>query len=102
MCASSSGFLYIGVSYLFVIFPKDPLLKGQRCVILADGFYEWQKVEKGKQPFFIYFPQTREPCQETKKPEDDPTTAATNKEKSETVRPPGKSSSGVMKVWRVF
>ncbi|XP_028302273.1 abasic site processing protein HMCES [Gouania willdenowi] len=39
---------------------KDPLIKGQRCVILADGFYEWQKVEKDKQPFFIYFPQTEE------------------------------------------
>ncbi|XP_024148277.1 abasic site processing protein HMCES isoform X1 [Oryzias melastigma] len=46
---------------------KDPLLKGQRCVILADGFYEWQKLEKNKQPFFIYFPQTRTPDQD---PED--------------------------------
>uniref|UniRef100_A0A3Q0SAF6 Abasic site processing protein HMCES n=1 Tax=Amphilophus citrinellus TaxID=61819 RepID=A0A3Q0SAF6_AMPCI len=56
---------------------KDPMLKGQRCVILADGFYEWQKVEKGKQPFFIYFPQTREPSQEPKKTEDDPATSWT-------------------------
>ncbi|XP_041638468.1 abasic site processing protein HMCES [Cheilinus undulatus] len=39
---------------------KDPMIKGQRCVILADGFYEWQRQEKGKQPFFIYFPQTQE------------------------------------------
>ncbi|KAI4889450.1 hypothetical protein NFI96_016645, partial [Prochilodus magdalenae] len=38
---------------------KDPLLKGQRCVILADGFYEWRRQEKGKQPFFIYFPQSQ-------------------------------------------
>ncbi|KAI1890880.1 hypothetical protein AGOR_G00158160 [Albula goreensis] len=38
---------------------KDPLLKGQRCVILADGFYEWKR-EKEKQPFFIYFPQCQE------------------------------------------
>ncbi|XP_066527460.1 abasic site processing protein HMCES [Hoplias malabaricus] len=38
---------------------KDPLLKGQRCVILADGFYEWRRQEKDKQPFFIYFPQNQ-------------------------------------------
>jgi len=38
---------------------QDPLLKGQRCVILADGFYEWRRLEKEKQPFFIYFPQSQ-------------------------------------------
>lgn len=38
---------------------QDPLLKGQRCVILADGFYEWRRLEKDKQPFFIYFPQSQ-------------------------------------------
>ncbi|XP_039859075.1 abasic site processing protein HMCES [Simochromis diagramma] len=66
---------------------KDPMLKGQRCVILADGFYEWQKVEKGKQPFFIYFPQTQSgPSQEERKNSD-----------SESVRPPAKASSGLMK-----
>lgn len=41
---------------------QDPLLKGQRCVILADGFYEWRRQEKDKQPFFIYFPQTQGPA----------------------------------------
>lgn len=40
---------------------QDPLLKGQRCVILADGFYEWRRQEKDKQPF-IYFPQTQGPA----------------------------------------
>src|SRR5215213_2738791 len=28
---------------------KDP-----RCLILADGFYEWQKTDNGKQPFYIH------------------------------------------------
>ncbi len=27
--------------------------KRRRCLILADGFYEWQKQERGKQPYFI-------------------------------------------------
>jgi len=27
--------------------------KERRCLILADGFYEWQKTDSGKQPFYI-------------------------------------------------
>ena len=27
--------------------------KNRRCLILADGFYEWQKTSDGKQPFYI-------------------------------------------------
>lgn len=27
--------------------------KERRCLILADGFYEWQKTADGKQPFYI-------------------------------------------------
>ncbi len=27
--------------------------KNRRCLILADGFYEWQKTDNGKQPFYI-------------------------------------------------
>ena len=25
----------------------------RRCLVLADGFYEWQKTDNGKQPFYI-------------------------------------------------
>lgn len=43
----------------FVSPPQGPLLKGKRCVVLADGFYEWQQRGGGKQPYFIYFPQNK-------------------------------------------
>ncbi|KFR13975.1 UPF0361 protein C3orf37, partial [Opisthocomus hoazin] len=44
---------------------KGALLKGKRCVVLADGFYEWQQCSGGEepggpQPYFIYFPQTKD------------------------------------------
>uniref|UniRef100_A0A8D2NHE5 Abasic site processing protein HMCES n=1 Tax=Zonotrichia albicollis TaxID=44394 RepID=A0A8D2NHE5_ZONAL len=39
---------------------KGALLKGKRCVVLADGFYEWQQQSGGKQPYFIYFPQSKD------------------------------------------
>jgi putative SOS response-associated peptidase YedK len=28
--------------------------KDHRCLILADGFYEWQKTNDGKQPYYIH------------------------------------------------
>ncbi len=31
-------------------------LKRRRCLIVADGFYEWQKTASGKQPYFFYQP----------------------------------------------
>lgn len=39
---------------------KEPLMRGRRCVVLADGFFEWQKRDGEKQPYFIHFPQTLE------------------------------------------
>jgi len=27
--------------------------KVRRCLVLADGFYEWQKMDNGKQPYYI-------------------------------------------------
>ncbi|KAM4613935.1 abasic site processing protein HMCES isoform 1-T2 [Polymixia lowei] len=59
---------------------KGPLLKGQRCVILADGFYEWRRQEKDKQPFFIYFSQTRGPSQGKTEDEDEGTPHEKNSE----------------------
>ena len=32
---------------------KNPL-KRSRCLVLADGFYEWRKMKGGKQPYFIH------------------------------------------------
>ena len=31
----------------------------RRCVILADGFYEWKREEKEKQPYYIHFTDNR-------------------------------------------
>jgi len=34
---------------------KGPFRR-QRCLVLADGFYEWQKTADGKQPTYIHLP----------------------------------------------
>ncbi len=28
--------------------------KRRRCLVIADGFYEWQRLDRGKQPFYIH------------------------------------------------
>lgn len=76
--------------------PKDPLVKGQRCVILADGFYEWRRQEKDKQPFFIYFPQTQRTGQEKKENQEDFLNPAS--EESEMGFSSGEASQGLTDV----
>lgn len=71
------------------------MIKGQRCVILADGFYEWRKQDKHKQPFFIYFPQME--SQEKPEDEDDLVTFADH-ENSEIACLPKKASVDFTKV----
>jgi len=34
-------------------------IKRRRCLLMADGFYEWQKVADGKQPIHIHMPDRR-------------------------------------------
>jgi putative SOS response-associated peptidase YedK len=33
---------------------RGPWKRGQRCILPAIGFYEWQVQERGKQPYFIH------------------------------------------------
>ena len=35
-------------------------IKKRRCAVLADGFYEWRKLEGGKQPYHIHL-ETKQP-----------------------------------------
>ena len=32
------------------------LVKSQRCIIIADGYYEWTQTSQGKKPYYIYAP----------------------------------------------
>lgn len=75
------------------------MVKGQRCVILADGFYEWQKQDKVKQPFFIYFPQTEGPGQDKA---DEPAVALGSKKTSGATRPGRTTSSDLTGVCLAF
>lgn len=75
------------------------MVKGQRCVILADGFYEWQKQDKVKQPFFIYFPQTEGSSQDNT---DEPAAALGHQKTSGAARPGRKTSSDLTGVSLAF
>lgn len=34
---------------------KDHVIQGHRCVIISDGYYEWQTTQtKNRQPYFLY------------------------------------------------
>ncbi len=35
------------------------LISSKRCIVISDGYYEWQKTDTGKQPFFIHHPQKK-------------------------------------------
>ena len=37
--------------------------KRRRCLILADGFYEWKRSERGKQPYYFYVGDSEAPEQ---------------------------------------
>lgn len=91
-------YAHISLSNHFFVSTKEPLLKGQRCVILADGFYEWMRLDKVKQPFFIYFPQTLEKIEG----QDDATSSARNKKNSKTACPPVQASPDLTEVCIVF
>jgi putative SOS response-associated peptidase YedK len=39
---------------------RDAFEGGFRCLVVADGFYEWRATEKGKQPYWVHRP-GREP-----------------------------------------
>ncbi|KHJ47941.1 hypothetical protein D918_02100 [Trichuris suis] len=41
-------------------FFKEPMRRGRRCAVLTQGFYEWRKTTSGKQPYFIYMPNSDE------------------------------------------
>lgn len=36
-------------------------LKRRRCLIVADGFYEWKRSETGKQPYYFYVGNSKTP-----------------------------------------
>lgn len=92
-------FKQLRLTSCFVVSLKDPMVKGQRCVILADGFYEWQKQDKVKQPFFIYFPQTEGSSQDNA---DEPAAALSYQKTSGAARPGRKTSSDLTGVCLAF
>ncbi|XP_037086240.1 abasic site processing protein HMCES-like isoform X2 [Pollicipes pollicipes] len=39
---------------------SHPFKKGQRCVVVCDGYYEWKKDGAGKKPYFLYSEQRKD------------------------------------------
>ncbi|MFQ6604428.1 MAG: SOS response-associated peptidase [Fidelibacterota bacterium] len=35
------------------------LMHRHRCIVIADGYYEWEKTESGKTPFYIHHPENK-------------------------------------------
>ena len=35
------------------------LIQSQRCIVITDGYYEWQKTSIGRQPYYIHHPQNK-------------------------------------------
>ena len=33
------------------------LLKSQRCIIIANGYYEWKRTKQGRRPYYIHDPE---------------------------------------------
>ena len=65
------------------------LMKGNRCVVPADGFYEWKKVAGGKQPVFFHLdkPFAFAGFWEKDKESDEKTFLILTTEANETVKP---------------
>ncbi|KAF2882888.1 hypothetical protein ILUMI_23274 [Ignelater luminosus] len=47
-------------------FFKPEFLKNRRCVVLCDGYFEWQTTRADKQPYYIYQEKIKDDCPDDK------------------------------------